>query len=1486
MPLTRWLNQFLRGRQAKDARRRFMQSFVQNSRRSVSRLPAVELLEGRCLLSGTPLTSDVNTLLLLPFDGGLNGSGGESPLENAGITFETGLVGQAVHTGDPGFVRYSTNGNIDAAQGTIEFWIKPDWNGNTGESHNFFEVGDNFNNGILLSIDGANNLRFIEWGDDPTTADVEVDRERGIGVSGSDWIAGEWHHLAATWNAASGHLGLYIDGRQVGTADNGITIDHFSTNALTIGAESGNQTPADAAFDEFRISNSVRTAAEINDDYRAGLGLPSVLHDPRGMAVDSANRSLVAETGVNRIGVFNSDGVHVANIGSTGTEPGKLNGPTDVAVDASDNILVLDSGNGRVQSFDRDGNFLSTFGTSGSGAGQLLNAQGLFVDPDSGKIYVADTGNQRVLRFLANGTLDPSWGGDGSVGVTGAVERDHTGFDQPTDVAVNPITGEVYVADYGNQRLEVFDSTGHYVHSYLAVYRPNALAFSPNGDLYIAGEDPNEGYTAYDGRLRLLKAGDELISAHYTGGLDDIERIETGVAVRSDGAIVFVDNLNGRVVRTDAEFTTPLTDLKIDARGTEVTLTWKTAQPQQGSVRFGTSPTGGQEVTDPNISTEHQVTITGLTENSRLYYSVSFPDSFDGSKKWTAPDPINSGSLPGTSQFLRIKAAGVIYTDSQSGPGYTRIDAAALADMHSRYERLADFYWRNSGFKLWFDITVVEVDKDLTDTPYDLFANMGPDLATLGYSADDDFDAAWGASVLTGGNFGGGGNLFGRFVGMCEWVTQDDFVAIHEVNHTIDSIYDSNGLKKYEFNHGIWAVPNGIGEDFTVNGQILRNFLPANFTATVAPFTKVLTAPDLDNDGVPDSSPAGLTHPFSITEATLGSSTSLADSDGDGVSDLQEAIALPYGNTNLMVKDSDGDGVADGADLNPAYAMDDQIDRGTPTVDGTISPDEGWTVVTNKVGYSNQGLVSDNNEVQNQVTTYAAWNDQYLFLALKGPPGETQLKLDGSADNWYFGPDNYSLRLRNDESSLDVAVNVGVPDVFRQIDDDGQYSTFLDTDPQFTKPYAGHHFFDQPDQGLGFPGRLVAESDLIYRRGGSGNESVWEVAIPFSNKTLLKGFAGKEMAIEITVNGDRLFNVDHAARLQLIAAAPIAPIAHNGVLEVMEDHAKSGTLVITDPDSAPEQLTISVVTNPLHGQVQITNVHTGAYTYTPAPNYDGPDSFTFRATDGDQLSNTATMLITVTPVNHLALISGQATGALTENGVTTIVTGKLTVTDSDPGESLFQTPSNLDAVFGAFTFDPQTGDWSYTLDNNRAATNALTAGQTATDSLIVRSKDGTANETLTVTVTGVDDSPSIVLNPQPLIYNLKSKKVVALDAAANFLAPDAPPLNFNQSILKVSGQLPKDSLSIIKQGPIKLQGSKIFSGKTQIGTVSGGTKAKPLSITFTTGMTQDVLQTLLRSIGFKTTDKKPTTTRTISVQITNLSGNQSTNTATRDIQLR
>src|SRR5207249_12107333 len=89
------------------------------------------------------------------------------------------------------------------------------------------------------------------------------------------------------------------------------------------------------------------------------------------------------------------------------------------------------------------------------------------------------------------------------------------------------------------------------------------------------------------------------------------------------------------------------------------------------------------------------------------------------------------------------------------------------------------------------------------------------------------------------------------------------------------------------------------------------------------------------------------------------------------------------------------------------------------------------------------------------------------------------------------------------------------------------------------------------------------------------------------------------------------------------------PVANDQATSTLEDTPKSITLVATDVDNV--SLTYSIVSGPSHGTLLQTSP--GVYTYTPAANYNGFDSFTFKANDGSLDSNVATVAINVIAVN-------------------------------------------------------------------------------------------------------------------------------------------------------------------------------------------------------------------------------------------------------------
>jgi VCBS repeat-containing protein len=133
-----------------------------------------------------------------------------------------------------------------------------------------------------------------------------------------------------------------------------------------------------------------------------------------------------------------------------------------------------------------------------------------------------------------------------------------------------------------------------------------------------------------------------------------------------------------------------------------------------------------------------------------------------------------------------------------------------------------------------------------------------------------------------------------------------------------------------------------------------------------------------------------------------------------------------------------------------------------------------------------------------------------------------------------------------------------------------------------------------------------------------------------------------------------------------------APVAANDAYTTAEDVAltvPAAGVLANDSDVDGDRLTAVLVTGPAHGTLTLNA--DGSFTYTPALNYSGPDSFTYRASDGS-LSSSASVAITVRSASQQAaalqeqVAALQAAGAL-NNGQANSLTVKLNL-KGNPGD--------------------------------------------------------------------------------------------------------------------------------------------------------------------------------------------------------------------------
>ena len=202
-----------------------------------------------------------------------------------------------------------------------------------------------------------------------------------------------------------------------------------------------------------------------------------------------------------------------------------------------------------------------------------------------------------------------------------------------------------------------------------------------------------------------------------------------------------------------------------------------------------------------------------------------------------------------------------------------------------------------------------------------------------------------------------------------------------------------------------------------------------------------------------------------------------------------------------------------------------------------------------------------------------------------------------------------------------------------------------------------------------------------------------------------------------------------------------APTTRDTTRTIQEEHpGLIGGVVREDPDDN-DVLTVILVEGPAHAAFFEFNAVHASFTYAPEADFNGTDSFTYKANDGRVDSNISTVTFNVTPVNDAAVITGLAQGTVVEDAVPNTVSGDLDAADVDNTDDVFQAVANGATTngYGTYAVDA-AGVWTYTLDNGNAAVDALNALDVLTDSFTVLSEDGTA-QTVDITINGADDGP-------------------------------------------------------------------------------------------------------------------------------------------------
>ena len=210
--------------------------------------------------------------------------------------------------------------------------------------------------------------------------------------------------------------------------------------------------------------------------------------------------------------------------------------PSGLAVGKGGNIFVADTGNDRILKLTPEGKPLAAWGSKGSAPGKFNTPVGLALDR-KGDIYVVDSHNDRIEELSPKGRTLLQWGGFGAAPGK---------FSLPYDVALDH-KGNVYVTDSGNNRLQKFSPRGKFLAEWGSPGKqpgqfeaPFGIALDIEGNIYV---------TDY-GNARVQKlspAGAPLRAWGQIGTRPGDFSQPEAIAVDRSGNVYVADTFNNRV---------------------------------------------------------------------------------------------------------------------------------------------------------------------------------------------------------------------------------------------------------------------------------------------------------------------------------------------------------------------------------------------------------------------------------------------------------------------------------------------------------------------------------------------------------------------------------------------------------------------------------------------------------------------------------------------------------------------------------------------------------------------------------------------------------------------------------------------------------------------------------------------------------------------------------------------------------------------------
>jgi hypothetical protein len=193
--------------------------------------------------------------------------------------------------------------------------------------------------------------------------------------------------------------------------------------------------------------------------------------------------------------------------------------------------------------------FVKSWGSEGTGKGEFNTPCSIAVDSSTGNVYVGDAQNNRIQKFTDDGEFITSWGSEGT-------EKGE--FNTPCSIAVDS-SGNVYVGDELNFRIQKFDSDGNFITEWKS--RVSSIVIDSVDNVYVL--DTKEllpiGYTipsdmkSNDNRIKKFDSNGNFITQWGSWGHEDGQFFcQCDIAVDSSTDNVYVAGADNRIQKFDS----------------------------------------------------------------------------------------------------------------------------------------------------------------------------------------------------------------------------------------------------------------------------------------------------------------------------------------------------------------------------------------------------------------------------------------------------------------------------------------------------------------------------------------------------------------------------------------------------------------------------------------------------------------------------------------------------------------------------------------------------------------------------------------------------------------------------------------------------------------------------------------------------------------------------------------------------------------------